>query len=92
MDGGRHFQLVDEAHPQTLALAAAQLHTGRPAAVGPGRGDVPRQQLQVERRGDQLVVVGRHIFRAPQPVAHTAGAEAYGGQTEQASENLSTCK
>jgi hypothetical protein len=35
---------------------------------------------QLKRRSDQLIVVSRHIFRAPQPVTHATGAQA--GNTE----------
>ena len=53
---------------------------------------MPRHQLDIQRRGDQLIVVGRHIFRAPQPIAHAPGAKTGDPQGGQASKHLSTGK
>ena len=47
---------------------------------------MPRHQLDIQRRGDQLIVMAGHILRAAQPVAHATGAEAdhtEAGQTGQ---------
>ncbi|MNY05682.1 hypothetical protein D3C86_1384120 [compost metagenome] len=89
VDGARLGQLVDEAHPQPVALAGAQLEARRLAAVGPGAGLVPGHQLDVQRRGDQLVVVGSGLGRPPQPVARAATGEAEHAETGQAGEHLS---
>ena len=92
VDGALYIQLVDEAHPQTLALAATQLQPRRLAAITPGRRHMPRHQLQIKRCGDQLVVVGHHVLRAPEPVAHTTCAQAGNTQASQTGEHLSTGK
>ncbi|MCY1546179.1 hypothetical protein D9M68_821630 [compost metagenome] len=89
MDCGGLVELVDEAHPQPVALARAQLHARRLAAIGPGLRGVARDQFEIERRGDQLKVVGPGIQRAAEPVTGTAGTEADHAQAGQAAENLS---
>ncbi|MNF72735.1 hypothetical protein D3C84_547180 [compost metagenome] len=92
VDGGGLVELVDEAHPQPIALARTQFHARRLAAVGPGRSAAAGDQFEVERRGDQLKVVGPGIQWAPQPVAGAAGTEANHAKAHQAAENLSASK
>jgi hypothetical protein len=94
MDGGFHRQVVDEAHPQPGALAHSQLGARRRRAEGPGLGLETRHQLDVQRGGDQLVVVpGVVVLDLAQPVTRRAsGAQAYHNQAGQAFEHLSTGK
>ncbi|MCY1527630.1 hypothetical protein D9M68_627000 [compost metagenome] len=89
MDGGGFVELVDEAHPQPVALAGTEFDTRRLAAIAPGRGVVAGDQFEVQRRGDQFVVVGLGIQAAAQPVAGTAGTQADHAEAGQATENLS---
>ncbi|MCY1358258.1 hypothetical protein D9M69_447870 [compost metagenome] len=89
VDGGRLVELVDEAHPQPVALPATQLDARRLAAIAPGRGDVAGHQLEVERRGDQLVVMGGGILRPPQPIARATDADTDHAEADQAAEHLS---
>ncbi len=76
VDGGRHLQMIDETHPQAFALTRSQLQTGRLPAIGPGGRLVPGHQLDVERRGNQLVVMAGHVLWSSQPVAGATDAEA----------------
>lgn len=92
VDGGRFVQPVGEAHPQPLALLRPQLHAGALAAIGQRRTAEARDDLQVQRRGDQFVVVLLRHLRTRQPEARTAGAEADHRQPGEAAEHLSTGK
>lgn len=89
VNGGRHLKLIDEAHPQTVTLTRSQLHARRLPAIGPGGRPVPRHELDVERRGDQFVVVAGNIGRLPQPVTNAAGAKANHTEAGQSGEKLS---
>ena len=53
---------------------------------------MPWHQLDIQGRGDQFIVMGRHIFRAPQPIAHATGTETNNAKTEQAGEYFSASK
>ncbi|MCY1530754.1 hypothetical protein D9M68_659560 [compost metagenome] len=92
MDGGRHLQPVDETHPQPLALPGANLQARRLATIGPGRGDMPRHQFEVQRCGDQFVVILAGNQRTAQPIAHAAGAKAEHTEASQTGKNLSAGK
>lgn len=92
VDGGRFVQPVGEAHPQPLALLRPQLHAGALAAIGQRRTAEARDDLQVQRRGDQFVVVLLRHLRTRQPEARAAGAEADHRQPGEAAEHLSTGK
>ncbi|MNP32924.1 hypothetical protein D3C76_1261300 [compost metagenome] len=89
VDGGRLVQPVAEAYSQPVALAAAELHARGLSAVGQRGTLEARHQFQVERRGDQLVVMLGGHFRARQPDARASGAEAEHCQAGDAAEDLS---
>ncbi|MNZ30614.1 hypothetical protein D3C78_478900 [compost metagenome] len=94
VNGGRHRQVIDEAHPQPFTLAHPQLGARRRRAKGPGLGLVPGHQLHVQRRRNQLIVVtGIRIGHLAQPVARrTTGSHANDNKTGQATEYLATGK
>ena len=50
---------------------------------------MPRHQLQVERCGDQLIIVDRHIVRARQPIARAADTKTNDAKATEADKNLS---
>ncbi len=92
VDGGGLRQLIDEAHTQPIALAAAQLQAGRLPAIGPRRRNVTGHQLDIQRRGDQFVIMGGDIDRATEQVAHATAGQTDNTEAGQASEHLSTGK
>jgi len=86
-------QVVDEAYPQPFALAHPQLGARRRRAEGPGLGLESGDQLDIQRRGDQLVVMPGVRIGTPQPVPGRAtGAQANRHQAGQATEYLSPGK
>ncbi|MCY1450094.1 hypothetical protein D9M71_668750 [compost metagenome] len=92
VDGSLDRQVVDETHPQPGTLAYPQFGAWYARAEGPGLGLVPGDQLDVQGRGDQLVVVaGVIVFDLAQPVTRRAtGAQANHNQAGKALEHLST--
>ena len=94
VNGGRHRQVVDETHPQPLALTHAQLGARRRRAERPRLGLVPRHQLNVQRRRDQLIVMPRvGVGHLAQPVTRRASrSDTNDNKTGQATEDLATGK
>ena len=94
VNGGRHRQVVDETHPQPFALTHPQLGARRRRAERPGFGLVPGHQFDVQRCGDQLIVVTRvGVGHFAQPVARRAPrSDANDNKTGQATEDLATGK
>ncbi|CAI8934724.1 hypothetical protein EMIT093MI4_60221 [Pseudomonas sp. IT-93MI4] len=94
VNGGRHRQMVDETHPQPLALTHTQFGARRRWAERPGLGLVPRHQLNIQWRRDQLVVVARvSVGHLAQPVTRrTSRSDTNDNKTGQATEDLATGK
>ncbi|CAI8724211.1 hypothetical protein EMIT0P171_120040 [Pseudomonas sp. IT-P171] len=94
VNGGRHRQVIDETHPQPFTLTNPQLGARRRWAERPGFGLVPGHQFDVQRRGDQLIVVARiGIGHLAQPVPRRAPhTDANDNKTGQATEDLATGK
>ncbi|MCY1176995.1 hypothetical protein D9M73_172830 [compost metagenome] len=91
VDGGRYRQVVDEAHPQPVALAHTQFLARRRTTESPGRGHMARYQFHVQGGGNQFVVVPGGRLVAPQPVTRcTARPQANHHETAQTTEYLST--
>src|SRR5690606_13107233 len=92
VDGGIHLQLVDKAHTQAFPLPTTQFDTRHLAAVGPGGRLVAGDQVDIERRSYQLVIMAGCLIGAPQPVANAAGTKPGNTKACQAGKNLSAGK
>ncbi|MNJ34406.1 hypothetical protein D3C77_291180 [compost metagenome] len=93
VNGGGYRQVVDETHTQPLTLTHPQLGARRGGAESPGLGLVAGNQFDIQRRGNQLVVMPGVRVAAPQPVTGCAtGAQTDCHQAGQATEYLSPGK
>jgi len=89
VNGRRFRQMVDESHTQPVALSPTQLQAWRLPAVSPGGRRMARHQLDIERRGNQFVIMRGDIGGTSQPVTSAASTKADHSETGKAGKNFS---